>query len=381
MRVIPACGGLLSFVALILLAVGMATDHWIDFELGKSSPLNPKIVNDELVQKIEARSGKTARAIDFTTTIEYNVRHYGLWIGCYMERSAQVNSCSYIGSKCYTDVCWVRKSSNDRTETCKDTRMKPLTNCGAYQFTRAFICIAILLMILGTSTQMVSLMTYNRTLAAVAGVVVVIASIIAMMGFSIFYSEEFAKNGVSSGKLSHLPLLFIFPLLVTIFAVISNPFIFSWGNCCTALISHMLHFILSCKNWIQPHLNSLRLAYDACVWYYVLLCCLNGCPPSTSWIPWKATPLMRWTNLTLKFLSQLLYCFYCFKFCFPYSNTKATTQAEAISKAIANSVPELSKVLREEENICKIIPLPSSALLNRSLTTHESVHEKCEISR
>lgn len=217
MRFVPACGGLLSLIALILLAVGMATDHWIDFEVGKSSTLNPTIVNDELVAQIEARSGRAARAIDFTTTIEYNVRHYGLWIGCYMERSAQVNSCSYIGSKCYTDVCWVRKSANDRTETCKDTRMTPLTNCGAYQFTRAFICIAILLMILGTSTQIVSLMTYNRTLAAVAGVVVVISSVVAMIGFSIFYSEEFAKNGISSAArigYSLILIAFAWPMML-----------------------------------------------------------------------------------------------------------------------------------------------------------------------
>jgi uncharacterized membrane protein len=202
MRVVPACGGFLSFVALILLAVGMATDHWVDFELGKSSPLNPTIVNDKLVKKMDTRSPfKLSAAVDFTTNIEYNVRHYGLWIGCYMERSSKVNSCAYIGSKCYTNVCWVRKSASSRTETCKDTRMQPLANCGAYQVTRAFICLAILFMVLGTSTQLVSLMTYNRTLAAVAGVVVVIASVLAMMGFSIFYGEEFAKSGVSSGKL------------------------------------------------------------------------------------------------------------------------------------------------------------------------------------
>lgn len=204
MRVIPACGGFLSFAALIILAVGMATDHWIDFKFGKSSKLNPTIVNDELKKKVVEEQTRQRQSIDFTTTIEYNVRHYGLWIGCYLERNAQVSSCAYVGSKCYTDVCWVRKSASSRSETCKDTRMAPLTNCGAYQVTRAFICLAILLMVLGTSTQLVSLMTYNRTLAAVAGVIVVVASILAMMGFSIFYSEEFAKSDISSGNVSYI---------------------------------------------------------------------------------------------------------------------------------------------------------------------------------
>jgi PMP-22/EMP/MP20/Claudin tight junction len=202
MRLIPICGGILSSVALILLAVGMATDHWIDFELHKSSPLNPTILNNDLRTKILARSGAKARkTLDSTTNIEYNVRHYGLWIGCFIERSNSTASCAYIGSKCFTDVCWIRKSAESRTETCKDSRMTPLTNCTAYQFTRAFICMAIILMVLGTSTQLVSLMTYNRTLAAVSGVVIVAAGVIAMMGFSIFYGEEFAKNGIDAGTL------------------------------------------------------------------------------------------------------------------------------------------------------------------------------------
>lgn len=207
MRVVPACGGVLSFVALILLAVGMATDHWIDFQLQSSTIMNPTIVNDQLAQGAVARSnGELRNSFDVTTNIEYNVKHYGLWIGCFVEKSNSTRSCTYIGSKCYTDVCWVRKTSNTRASTCKDTRMAPVKNCTAYQFTRAFICLSIIFMVFGTSLQIVSLLTYNRSLAAVAGVVVVMAGVFAMMGFSIFYGEEYAQDGIRDGKFCFLSI-------------------------------------------------------------------------------------------------------------------------------------------------------------------------------
>lgn len=202
MRCIPVCGGILSFVALIILAVGMATDHWVDFTDKKSSSLNTYIVNNNL-QQASARSGLSSLnqvANDLTTNIQYNMKHYGLWIGCYQERFNGTTSCAYIGSKCYTDVCWIRKTPGDVKETCKDTKVGPLPNCTAYQFVRAFVVMGIILMVAGTSTQLVSLMTYNRSLAAVAGVVVFAAGILVLLGFSVFYGQEYARKEIEGGK-------------------------------------------------------------------------------------------------------------------------------------------------------------------------------------
>lgn len=209
MRCIPITGGVLSFLALILLAVGMATDHWVDFLEGKSSPMNKFVTNNNLV-KLNTRSGLSALnqvSSDRTTNIEYNLKHYGLWIGCYQERSNMTTSCAYIGSKCYTDVCWIRQSVDNRQETCKDSKVGPLPNCTAYQFVRAFIIMGIILMVAGTSTQLVSLMTFNRALAAVAGVVVFAAGILVLLGFSIFYGQEYAKKDIEGGKKDNCILL------------------------------------------------------------------------------------------------------------------------------------------------------------------------------
>lgn len=191
MRLIPLVGGLLSCSSLILLAVGMATDHWLNFFGGTS--LNPTILNDALKQQV--RSGTIS---DFTTQIEYNVKHFGLWVGCYEERSNATRSCAFVRLRCQTNVCWIRDSVDTRQETCKDTKMTPLTNCSAFQVVRAVICFGIFILVLGTASQIVSLLTNNRTLAAVAGMVIFLAGLIAMAGFSIFYSEEYIQNGVKS---------------------------------------------------------------------------------------------------------------------------------------------------------------------------------------
>lgn len=185
MRFIPLCGGILSFVALLLLAVGTATDHWIN--LTGTKGINGPIVNTELVDS-------NALALDVTTRITYHTKHYGLWIGCYLEQANQVKSCAYVNTQCKTYVCWIREEKN-RVGTCMQNRVMPLTNCTAYQFVRAFVVIGVILMVLGTSTQLVSLMTFNRTLAAIAGLVVFLAGFCVMIGFSIFYNEEYATNG------------------------------------------------------------------------------------------------------------------------------------------------------------------------------------------
>jgi hypothetical protein len=220
MRVLAFFGGVTSLVSLLIFAVGIATDHWINFQ--KTKALNPEIVNDQL----QVASGSKFTN-DSTLMIRYNVRHYGLWIGCYMQRPNLTISCAYIGSRCYTNVCWVRRAGIQKQETCKNTRMKPLTNCGGYQFVRVMVCIAILGMIIGTSTQLVSVLISNRSLAAMSGIIVFVSGFLVMIAFSIFYSEEFSKNHANTiGSIGYSLIL----------VAVSWPLMFVAGvlSCCYA---------------------------------------------------------------------------------------------------------------------------------------------------
>lgn len=227
MRLIPLLGGILSCVSLIVLAVGMATDHWLDFY--DSTSLNPNILNDALKQRV--RSGTIS---DFTTEIVYNVKHYGIWVGCYEERSNATRSCAFVRFRCQTNVCWIRQSLGTRQETCKDTRMKPVTNCTAFQFVRAFICVGIFFLVIGAASQLVSLLTNNRTLAAVAGVIIFFSGLVAMAGFAIFYIEEFVKNGVRHiAKIGYSLLLVIIAWPLTLVAGVLS--------CCAASIGIQKH--------------------------------------------------------------------------------------------------------------------------------------------
>jgi hypothetical protein len=189
MRFLVLCGGVISLASLLILAVGIATNHWINFH--KSTNLNPDIVNDQ----IQVASGSKVKS-DLTTNITYTVRHYGLWVGCYMERVNRTMSCAYIGSHCYTNVCWIRRAGLQKQQTCKDTRMKPLTKCAGFQFVRVLLCLAVLFMLIGTSAQLVCVVTLNRSLAAMSGIIVFVSGFLVMVGFSVFYSEEFSKNHI-----------------------------------------------------------------------------------------------------------------------------------------------------------------------------------------
>lgn len=191
MKLFPVFGAAVSVTSLILLAVGAATNKWVVMDRS-SKELNPAVVNAKL-GTVEQKIGITSS----TTDISYSVSHYGLWIGCHKERKGAV-SCAYIGSSCYSNVCWIRKTSRSSTKTCLDSRVAVVVNCTAYQVVRAFVLIGILVLMFGVSMQLVSLVTVNRSLAMLGGLVIFMSGLFTMSAFAIFYSEEIARSGVRS---------------------------------------------------------------------------------------------------------------------------------------------------------------------------------------
>lgn len=105
--------------------------------------------------------------------------------------------------------------------------MTPITNCTAYQVVRAFIVMGMLILIVGVSTQVVSLITLNRAMAMLAGVIVFTAGLFVMIAFAIFYSEEMAKNGVN--QIAHLGYSFNLIIATWPIALIAGLF-----SCCAA---------------------------------------------------------------------------------------------------------------------------------------------------
>lgn len=191
-KLFPVFGAVLSITALVLLAVGAATNKWVVMDRANKE-LNPIVVNSKLGSTEKNRIGVTSS----TTEITYSVSHYGLWIGCHKERKGAV-SCAYIGSSCYSDVCWIRKTDRSSTKTCQDSRVASVPNCTAYQVVRAFVLIGIIIMVFGVSTQLVSLITVNRSLAMLAGLVIFVSGLFVMSAFAIFYSVEVAQSGIKS---------------------------------------------------------------------------------------------------------------------------------------------------------------------------------------
>lgn len=190
-KVFPIIGALLSVASLILVAIGSATNKWVVMD-HTNKDLNPAVVNSKL-----GTQDKAAGVTSSTTDITYSVSHYGLWIGCHKEHKGAV-SCSYIGASCYSDVCWIRKTSQSRTKTCLDSRVGPVPNCTAYQVVRAFLLIGIIILVLGVATQLVSLVTVNRSLAMLAGLVIFVAGLFVMIAFAVFYSEEVSRSGLKN---------------------------------------------------------------------------------------------------------------------------------------------------------------------------------------
>lgn len=189
MKLFPIVGAFVSVCALILLAIGAATNRWVVLTQGNNA-LNPTVVNSKL-----AVQDKKAGVTYSNAEISYMVFHYGLWVGCHKERKGAV-SCAYIGVRCYSNVCWIRKTAKSSTRTCLERKMAAVRNCIAYQVVRAFVVAGMLAVMIGIATQLVSLVTVNRTLAMLAGVTLFFGGLLVMIGFAVFYVEEVGKSGL-----------------------------------------------------------------------------------------------------------------------------------------------------------------------------------------
>lgn len=165
---------LLSFVSLVLIAIAMATNFWVRFdEVRKETPLNPIEENTQF-------SGLTVR---------YDLDYFGLWVGCHLAKTNEnKRSCGYIGSSCYSNICWIR---NDVDTECKDARVVSLSNCSALQATRAMIIIGTLFLILGSSVLVVSVCITSQQLTRFGALSTIIASLFLMIAFAVFYEENF----------------------------------------------------------------------------------------------------------------------------------------------------------------------------------------------
>lgn len=189
MKLFPVVGAFVSVSALILLAIGVATNRWVVLSQGNNA-FNPTVVNSKL-----AAQDKKAGITSSTAEISYMVSHYGLWVGCHKERKGAV-SCAYIGASCYSNVCWIRKTAKSSTRTCLRREMAAVRNCVAYQVVRAFVVTGMLVVMIGIATQLVSLVTVNRALAMMAGVTLFFGGLLVMIGFAVFYVEEVGKSGL-----------------------------------------------------------------------------------------------------------------------------------------------------------------------------------------
>ncbi|KAK1859148.1 hypothetical protein I4F81_001745 [Pyropia yezoensis] len=177
---VSLASAVLAIIALILSAIGMATNHWVDVTAPRSTAAsalaaNPVITNTALPG----------------LTIAYNVHHYGLWVGCHVERSfGEQRSCAYIGNRCYSEVCWIR---NNRDTTCRDAKVALAdASCGAYQATRVLVCLGMIALVMGTSLLVVASCVSSGRVGASGAGATLLASLLLCIAFVVFYVKAYA---------------------------------------------------------------------------------------------------------------------------------------------------------------------------------------------
>lgn len=186
----------LSFASLVLVAISMATNYWVRFDdrASEVSSLNPIETNSQLTG----------------LTLEYDLHYFGLWVGCHLERNFDKKSCGYIGSSCYSNICWVR---NKEDEVCKDARVKPVNNCSAYQATRAMAIIGTIFLIAGASILVVSIFVTSRNLLSLGALCTFIGGFFLMIAFAVFYDNIFRRlDDIASIGWSFILLIVAWPL-------------------------------------------------------------------------------------------------------------------------------------------------------------------------
>lgn len=215
-----------AVVAFMLFVVGTATEHWVIF-LKSGGSGNPVIVNTKLavgaglVPKTEA---------DTTRRVEYAAANYGLWTACYREKKGAF-SCAFVGLRCSASVCWTRRSAAVKARACQRGRVLAIPRCMAFQLARLAFIVAGAFSVFGVAVQLVAAITTNRTLAMLSGIGLFTSGLFMVVGFAIFYAEEFARGGVytiASMGWSLWLIIFAWPL-----ALLSGVI-----SCCTASLEN-----------------------------------------------------------------------------------------------------------------------------------------------
>jgi hypothetical protein len=198
MNVVALCSAFLALLALVFTAVAMATNYW--FVFNSRAPTSPPAALNPLTYNAQLPG----------VTVVYDLDHFGLWVGCFKERTyGGKSSCAYVGSKCYSNVCWIR-NMNKADMTCLDSRVTPIRLCGAYQVARAFTVIGVLVLIFGVALLIVSNCLASKPLSATGGLITGIAAFILMIAFAVFLNNVIKGAPIDAlGKIGWSFALFI----------------------------------------------------------------------------------------------------------------------------------------------------------------------------
>lgn len=121
-------------------------------------------------------------------------------------------SCGYIGSSCYSNICWVR---NEDDKKCKDSLVTPISDCAAYQATRAMTIIGTLFLIAGSSILVVSVCIASKALPTSGAICTFLGGLFLMIAFAVFYQEIFRDLREIAGiGWSYILLIVAWPLAV-----------------------------------------------------------------------------------------------------------------------------------------------------------------------
>lgn len=177
-RLVLGVSSLLSIVALALAGFGVATNHWVRLHRPDDT-MNPVEVNSQMT----------------FTTIKYPARYFGLWYGCYREDGSAV-SCAYITHRCTTNVCWKRMLRDTVMDTvCQRNDVGPIApHCAAFQVTRIFACIGLVLLVVATTCMASAFVAVNRGFAAVGGLASILGALATIIATSVFYAHQMSKS-------------------------------------------------------------------------------------------------------------------------------------------------------------------------------------------
>lgn len=171
---------IVSFISLALIAIALATNSWIRFDISKEG--------NEAYNNVNALITNTQFP---GLELQYSVVYFGLWVGCYHETfiSGGEMSCGFISSRCNANVCWTRNFQNT---SCQSDPVQPLEDrCAAFQTTRAFTILGTLFLVFGAALLLVSTCMTSSRLVWTATALNAVAVIFVLLSFVVFYIGVF----------------------------------------------------------------------------------------------------------------------------------------------------------------------------------------------